>query len=80
MSDNREIEGELTTRFDLMRFTDSLISDLELLRAGKISVRDAQARALLAKHVLRSVHYVVSAQKYLAQNAQSLPSPEASQK
>jgi len=62
----------MTQRFDLLRFTDSLIADLELLRAGKISIRDAQARALLAKHVLRSVHYVISAQKFLAENATAI--------
>lgn len=61
--------GPLTERFNLLEFTDSLIGDLHLLRAGRISVKDAMARAEIAKQVLRSVGYVVTAQKYLAENA-----------
>lgn len=64
-----EAGGVVAQQFNLVTFTNSLITDLELLRQGKISVRDAQARALLAKHVLRSVHYVVMANKFLANNA-----------
>lgn len=59
----------LTARFDLMRFTENLIEDLQQLRDGKISVRDAQARALLAKHVLRAVHYVVLSRRFLGEQA-----------
>lgn len=58
-----------------MTFTDDLIVDLQLLRAGKISVRDAQARAVLAKQVLRAVHYVVTAQRYIAERAAEIPAP-----
>lgn len=75
MAESKSDVGPLTARFNLMDFTDSLIRDLEELRAGKISVRDAQARALLAKHVLRSVHYVVTAQKYLSENAKEISAP-----
>lgn len=64
--------GPMTQRFDLMMFTDSLISDLAELRAGKISVREALARAELAKQVLRSVGLVVAAQKFLESNAKQL--------
>ena len=65
--------GPLTERFNLATFTDDLIADLRALRAGKISVRDARARADLAKQVLRAVHYVVTAQKYLSDKAKALP-------
>jgi hypothetical protein len=75
MDANSEL-GPLSQRFDLMDFTDALIVDLEMLRAGKISVREAQARALLAKQVLRSIHYVVQAQKFLSEHARELPSPD----
>jgi len=68
MQDNIE-SSPLTERFDLLGFTDSLIMDLQALRAGKISVKDAMARAEIAKQVLRSVGYVVSAQKYLSERA-----------
>lgn len=64
-----EPTGPLTQQFDLLAFTNSLIQDLKDLREGKISVRDAQARALIAKHVLRSIHYVVMAQKFIEQKA-----------
>jgi hypothetical protein len=65
--------GPMTERFNLATFTEELIGDLKLLRAGKISVRDARARADLAKQVLRAVHYVVTAQKFLADNAKQIP-------
>lgn len=66
----------LTERFDLDSFIKGLVNDLDMLRAGKISVRDAQARAVLAKHVLRGVHYVVMAQRFLESRAVPvLPSP-----
>ena len=61
--------GPLTERFNLVDFTDSLITDLHMLRGGKISIRDALARAEIAKQVLRSVGYVVMAQKYLSDAA-----------
>ncbi|MDE2342734.1 MAG: hypothetical protein KGL63_04975 [Betaproteobacteria bacterium] len=69
MPESKSIQGELTTRFDLLSFTDSLINDLEQLRAGQISVRDAMARAEIAKQVLRSAGLVVSARKYLSDAA-----------
>lgn len=62
---DQEAGGQAAQMFDLVGFTNSLIQDLEKLRAGTISPEDARARALLAKHVLRSVHYVVVAQKFL---------------
>lgn len=63
----------MAERFNLMQFTDSLIVDLEMLRAGKISIRDAAVRADLAKQVLRAVGLVVTAQKFLEGNAKQLP-------
>lgn len=62
----------LSERFNLMTFTDSLIQDLALLRAGKITTKDAMARAELAKQVLRSIGYVVTAQKYLSDSAKRI--------
>lgn len=72
--------GPLTERFNLVDFTDSLIMDLQALRSGKISIRDAMARAEIAKQVLRSVGYVVMAQKYLSDTAKpvnQLPTMES---
>lgn len=50
-----------------------LIGDLKDLRQGNISVRDAHARAELARQVLRGVHYVVTAQKFIEGRAKALP-------
>jgi len=69
MSAVEEEKGPLTERFNLMDFTDSLIADLSALRAGQISTKDAMARAELAKQVLRSIGFVVTAQKYLSDRA-----------
>ena len=65
--------GPLTQRFNLMAFTDDLIADLTALRNGKISVQDAKARADLAKQVLRAVGHVITAQKYLSDQARQIP-------
>lgn len=62
----------VSDRFRLDAMIDDLAGDLHALRAGKISVRDAQARAALAKQILRGVHYVVQAQKFLEANARQL--------
>lgn len=75
MSDEENPEGPLTARFDLLTFTDDLIGDLRDLRRGKISVKDARARAELARQVLRAVHYVVAAQKFIEQAALPVPPP-----
>lgn len=69
-------EGPLSKRFHLTTFTDDLIRDLELLRKGKISIRDAAVRADLAKQVLRAVGLIVTAQKYIESQAIQIRGPE----
>lgn len=64
----------LAESLNLQTLIGDLVSDLKLLRAGKISVRDAHARAELARQILRGVHYVVQAQKYI--EAQLPPPPK----
>lgn len=49
-----------------------LVSDLKDLRTGKISVREAHARAELARQILRGVHYVVTAQKFIDGQAKQI--------
>ena len=68
-----ENEQSLAERLDLATLIAGLIGDLKSLRAGQISVREAHARAELARQILRGVHYVVTAQKYL--EGRALPSP-----
>jgi len=55
--------------FNLVRIVNSLASDLEELRAHKISVDDARARADLAKQIFNGVRLVVSAQKFISEQA-----------
>lgn len=64
----------LSERLDLRDLIGGLAGDLRDLRAGKISVRDAHARAELAKQILRGVHYVVVAQRFI--ESQALPAPD----
>lgn len=59
----------VTERLDLDNVIRGLSSDLELLRAGKISVNDAIARSLLAKQIFNGVRIYLSATKLLASNA-----------
>lgn len=56
-------------RLDLDKVIKGLSTDLELLRAGKISVNDAVARSLLAKQIFNGVRIYLSATKLLASNA-----------
>lgn len=66
--------SSLAERLNLSDLIAGLVGDLNALRAGKISVRDAHARAELARQILRGVHYVVQAQKFL--EGQALPPPK----
>ena len=59
----------VTDRLDLDNVIKGLSTDLELLRAGKISVQDAIARSLLAKQIFNGVRIYLSATKLLASNA-----------
>jgi hypothetical protein len=77
LGEGREVPSSLTDQFDLRSFVGGLVSDLKELRAGKISARDAHARAELARQVLRGVHYVVTAQKFL--EARALPANKKEQ-
>lgn len=63
-------------QIDLRSFIAGLIGDLDALRAGEISNRDASARAFLAKQILRGVYYTIMAQKFLEGKAKMLPPQE----
>lgn len=49
-----------------------IINDLDDLRNGKISVKDAQARAELAKQAMNGVRLVINAQKFIENKAISV--------
>jgi hypothetical protein len=63
----------LAESLNLTDLISGLVGDLRSLRAGKISVREAHARAELARQILRGVHYVVVAQRFI--ESQALPAP-----
>jgi hypothetical protein len=63
----------LSDSLQLDRVIAGLASDLEELRAGKISVNDAIARSLLAKQIFNGVRIYLNGTKILAQNARELP-------
>lgn len=66
----------VSERLDLDRVIKGLCSDLDALRAGKISVNDAIARSLLAKQIFNGVRIYLSASKLLSESLPdaSLPS------
>lgn len=61
----QEASSSLADTLNLSTLINDLHGDLQMLRQGKISQREARARAELAKQILRGVHYVVTAQKFI---------------
>lgn len=70
--DNADI-GE---NFDVPAIIRGLSSDLADLRAGKISAKDAQVRADIAKQIFNGLRLVVSAQRYLSAKARKVDAIE----
>jgi hypothetical protein len=56
-----------------------LVRDLEDLRAGKITVNDAMARAHLAKQIFNGVRIYLNGTKLLSDAARALPAGEQQQ-
>lgn len=54
-----------------------LVSDLDDLRAGKISVNDAMARSMLAKQIFNGVRIYLNGTKLLSDNARAIAKAEA---
>ena len=62
----------MSDKLGLPDIINGLVSDLEELRAGKISVNDAMARSMLAKQVFNGVRLYLNGTKLLAENAKSV--------
>lgn len=65
-------------QYSLDAIVKGIADDLIALRAGRISIKDAQARALLAKQYMNGVRLVINARQSLeaaAKPARSLPTP-----
>ncbi len=69
MAEVASTEGVLSERFNIDELILGIINDLDGLRNGRISVRDAMARAELAKQAMNGVRLVITAQKFLEQQA-----------
>lgn len=63
-----------TDELSLNKIIAGLTSDLEELRAGKISVNDAIARSMLAKQIFNGVRIYLNAAKMLSSEAKPVDS------
>lgn len=66
------VDSDLAPRVDLDEVIADLVGDLKELRAGALSVKDARARAALAREVMRGFRLVIEARKFLAMNAKPI--------
>lgn len=71
---------DLGDQYSLDAIVKGIADDLIALRAGAISIKDAQTRALLAKQYMNGVRLVINARRSLEDNARpaALPSIEVS--
>lgn len=67
----------LSDRLGLEGVIIGLVSDLDALRAGLISVEDARVRAEMSKQILNGVRLVVNAQKFLEQRMPRVTAEDA---
>lgn len=65
MVDTRSTASPLDERFSLETIISGLASDLEAVRAGRMTIEAARAQAEIAKQLFNGVRLVVNAQKYL---------------
>jgi len=70
MSETTDVAGP----YSLDAIVKGIADDLIALREGRISIKDAQARALLAKQYMNGVRLVINARQSLEGNAKALPS------
>lgn len=61
----------------LEKIIGGLVSDLDELRSGKISVNDAMARSMLAKQIFNGVRIYLNGTKLLAESAKPVAALEA---
>ena len=66
---------DAASKYSLNAVVFGIADDLVLLRAGKISVKDAQTRALLAKQYMNGVRLVLNARKSLEDMAKQATLP-----
>ncbi len=69
---------DLGEPYSLDAIVKGIADDIIALRAGKISIKDAQARAMLAKQYMNGVRLVINARNSLELAAKKLPTTGAS--
>ena len=62
---------DVGSRYSLESIVQGIADDLAALRAGSISVKDAQTRALLAKQYMNGVRLVLNARNSLETKAKT---------
>ncbi|RUM06769.1 hypothetical protein [Rhizobium chutanense] len=62
--------------FDVPSIIRGLAQDLKDLRAGKLTPKEAQVRADIAKQIFNGLRLVVSAQRYLSEKAKPVTAIE----
>lgn len=72
MDDSPSEAAPLSERFNIEAVIHGLASDLQMLRAGKISLDDARMRAELAKQIMNGVRLVINARRSLEAEARLL--------
>lgn len=60
---------DMGDRYSLDMIVRGIADDLVALRAGRISIKDAQARSMLAKQYMNGVRLVINARKSLEDGA-----------
>lgn len=70
------VDADIAPRVDLDEIIADLVGDLKGLRSGAISVKDARARAEIAREIMRGFRLVIEARKFLMANAKTVPGIE----
>jgi hypothetical protein len=65
----------LSERYSLDGIIQGLAADLEALRKGEISVKDAKTRAAIAHEIMRGVRLAVEAGKIASMTAKPIGGP-----
>lgn len=61
----------------LTRLATALVEDYHLLRAGKISVREARTRAAVAREAMRAVHLQFEGLRFMSEQAKQIGAGKA---
>lgn len=69
--------SDIHSAFDIPGVVRGLARDLDDLRAGKITPKEAQVRADIAKQMFNGLRIIVQAQRFLSEKAKPVAAIEA---